>query len=245
MLFRILGPVDLLHPHGTVSIRRGKARALLAVLLLHPGHVLSYDRLTRALWDESPPVSAIGNLRTYACLLRGLIGEHEGIGLVTHDAGYSIQAPPTAMDHLIWADLVERGGRALADDVPDEAYQLLSAAEQLWRGDAAHGVERLGPLAGWLAALEEQRLHAVEDLAEAALLSGRTTAAIATLRAVLTENPARERSWELLMTALDRSGDIDAALRCFGDAQAALRDGLGVDPAPRLHHLFQQILQRV
>jgi hypothetical protein len=50
--FRILGPFEVLEHDRPLVVGGPKVRALLAVLLLHRGEVVSTDRLIDALWAE-------------------------------------------------------------------------------------------------------------------------------------------------------------------------------------------------
>ena len=55
MEFRVLGPFEVFESGQALEIGAGKQRALLAVLLLRSGEVVSTDRLIDALWDETRP----------------------------------------------------------------------------------------------------------------------------------------------------------------------------------------------
>jgi DNA-binding SARP family transcriptional activator len=56
--FRILGPLEVVERGETVALGSRKARALLALLLLHANEVVSTDRLVDDLWGEQPPPTA-------------------------------------------------------------------------------------------------------------------------------------------------------------------------------------------
>jgi len=43
--FRILGPLEVVNETGPVALTGQKQRALLALLLIHPGETLSTDRI--------------------------------------------------------------------------------------------------------------------------------------------------------------------------------------------------------
>jgi DNA-binding SARP family transcriptional activator len=53
--FRILGPVQVWTDAGPADLGTPKQRAMLALLLLHAGEVVSTDRLADLLWDGEPP----------------------------------------------------------------------------------------------------------------------------------------------------------------------------------------------
>ena len=67
-------------------------------------------------------------------------------------------------------------------------------------------------------------------------------AAAAEARGRLHDDPYREGLWEALVLALYRQGRQADALEAFRRARTELRDGLGVDPGPRLRELEAQIL---
>ena len=48
--FRILGSLEIWDRGRLIEVRRAKQRALLAILLLQPGEVLSTDNILDGLW---------------------------------------------------------------------------------------------------------------------------------------------------------------------------------------------------
>jgi DNA-binding SARP family transcriptional activator len=55
--FRILGPLEVSDETGPLLLGGLKQRAVLALLLLEAGRVVSQDRLIYSLWGEEPPNS--------------------------------------------------------------------------------------------------------------------------------------------------------------------------------------------
>src|SRR5207237_557884 len=114
----------------------------------------------------------------------------------------------------------------------------------LWRGPA------LGELAdrpfARLAAgrLEEARMTAVEELAEAHLALGRAEDALARLTTHVGQHPLRERAWGQLMLALYRLGRQADALRAYQRVRHILAEELGVEPTPELRSLEERILRQ-
>jgi DNA-binding SARP family transcriptional activator len=58
MRFAILGPLEVSRNGAAVPIGGPQQRAVLAVLLLDPGRVVSVDRLIEHLWGDEPPPAA-------------------------------------------------------------------------------------------------------------------------------------------------------------------------------------------
>src|SRR4029078_1317119 len=68
--FRILGPLEV-QDEGRLVPRGGtKQRAVLAILLLNRGEVVSVDRLADELWGEEPPDTATKTVQVYVSRLR-------------------------------------------------------------------------------------------------------------------------------------------------------------------------------
>ena len=68
--FRILGPLEIVEHGRPVLLGAPKVRALLAVLLLHRGEVVSTDRLINALWGERAPATGAKTVQVYVSNLR-------------------------------------------------------------------------------------------------------------------------------------------------------------------------------
>jgi len=63
--FRILGPVEVVERQRTIALGSPKQRALLAILVLRRGEVVTSERLIDQLWGERPPASAAKTLQGY------------------------------------------------------------------------------------------------------------------------------------------------------------------------------------
>ena len=74
MEFRLLGPFEVSEDGQPLEVGAGKQRALLALLLLRSGEVVSTDRLIDALWDDHPPASALNSVHIYVSQLRKTLG---------------------------------------------------------------------------------------------------------------------------------------------------------------------------
>ena len=74
MDFRLLGPLEVSRGGDLLELGGPKQRALLALLLLDAGRVVSTDRLIDALWGEQPPRTAATSLQNFVSQLRKLLG---------------------------------------------------------------------------------------------------------------------------------------------------------------------------
>src|ERR1700761_313389 len=96
MKFSVLGPVEADANGQRVAVGGGRQRALLALLLIHAGQVVSRDRLIEDLWAGSPPPGAPQSLDAYLSRLRRAFREAGATGvLVTRAPGYVLQADQT------------------------------------------------------------------------------------------------------------------------------------------------------
>ena len=59
MDIRVLGTLEASIDRRPVRLGAAKPRAVLAILALHPGEIVSTDRLIEGLWGEEPPATAV------------------------------------------------------------------------------------------------------------------------------------------------------------------------------------------
>ena len=230
MWFGVLGPVVVRHADGTeIAVGGPRPRALLASLLLDAGRVVGTGRLIDELYGEEPPGGAANALQAQVSRLRRKLG----VPIELSAAGYRLAVDPGDVDVHRFAHLAREGGQALRAGMHAEAARLLGDALALWRGRALADVE--APFAEPEAArLEDARLAAVEDHAEARLAIGDGEPSLAELRELTRVHPLRERPWSLLVRALTAAGRQAEALTAFEDARRVLADELGADPSPEL-----------
>jgi DNA-binding SARP family transcriptional activator/EAL domain-containing protein (putative c-di-GMP-specific phosphodiesterase class I)/FixJ family two-component response regulator len=247
---RLLGPFEVAHAGQTLHIGSPKQRAVLALLALQAGRVVSADALCDLIWDEDQPASPSATLqslisRLRASLAAGPSGVSEGgrEALRTREPGWVLDIEAADVDALRFHELTSRARRRRERGEMAAAGDDLAEAIGLWRGAALLDVVDAGYLAGHATRLNEARLDAVEDLAEVELAIGRPGDALTRLEAHVDANPLRERAWGVLMVALYRLGRQAAALAAFQQLRGILGDQLGIQPAPELARIEQQILR--
>ncbi|GLH95207.1 AfsR/SARP family transcriptional regulator [Phytohabitans aurantiacus] len=243
---RVLGALEVRANGEAVPLGSRKQQTVLAMLALHPSRVVGMDELIDELWPEAPPASAVANTRTYAANLRRLFDSAQPTrGLIAREAsGYIFTIAPEQVD--LFAFQAERHLARQARGAGDrqKAAVLLSAAANRWRGPVLTGVSKGPVLTARCAALEEERLDLVEELAELLLEQGQERGAAALLRDHVRLHPLRERAQGLLMRALAGTDDIAGALNAYALARTALIDQLGVEPGPTLRELHREVLRR-
>jgi DNA-binding SARP family transcriptional activator len=224
---RLLGPLEIRDGDRTLTVARQKPRALLALLALNAGRVVSRDRLVDELWGDEAPKTARHALENYVSQLRKLVGD----ALVTQPPGYVLRIDPDVVDAI----RLERLVRGSAEE--------LREALALFRGAPLEDVD--APFAaGEVQRLAELELDAREALAEASLEAGLQDGLVTELERLVARDPYRENLRALLMLALYREGRQADALAAYRAARTTLADDLGLDPGEELQELERAILRQ-
>ncbi|WP_433677846.1 BTAD domain-containing putative transcriptional regulator [Nocardia sp. CA-119907] len=227
-----------------VSIPESLVRALLADLIAHVGVPVSTDRLIEDLWPESAPSNPTRSLHTKVSQLRRALEEAEPGGrkyIVTTPAGYLFRAEPHRLDSTRFFDFVARA--QVSTDLPARA-NLLREALALWRGPAFADFVDLPFRDEVSASLDEARIAARSELAEARLELGEHRTLIAEINELVREHPLRERLRSVQMRALYRSGRAADALDSFNELRTLLAETRGADPSRELVDLHRAILEQ-
>lgn len=240
MRFGVLGPLAVWTAAGEpVQVPEVKVRALLADLLVHRGVPVSTDRLIEDLWGGRPPGNAPAALRVKASQLRKALGERD---LVTFQPpGYLLRVAAEEVDAGLFQALLDRAAHTTDLTV---RRALLSRALELWRGEAYGEFADEEFTRTAVARLDEQRLVAMESLAETRLGLGEHDLLAAELAGLVRRHPLRERLHAVHLRSLYRAGRQSEALSRYAALRARLADELGVDPGPELAAVHQAILRQ-
>jgi DNA-binding SARP family transcriptional activator len=231
----VLGPLQVRQDGAPVAIPGAKPRAILTMLGLHGGSVVSADALVELLWGDDPPRTAGKALQTHISSLRRALGD----GFVlTQGSGWTANATEIDASRYKLAGKMGRDAAAAGDT--SQAVAHFEEALTLWRGvpelpDTQRGASEK---TRWI----EGHAALVEDRADALLATGRAAEIIGELEAAVAEAPLRERRWGQLMLALYRAGRQGEALGTYQRARSMLANELGVDPGPNLRRLEAAIV---
>jgi DNA-binding SARP family transcriptional activator len=235
--FRILGPLEVSDETGALLLGGLKQRAVLALLLLEPGRIVSVDRLIDALWGENPPRTATTSLQNFISQLRKTLGAEV---LETKPPGYRLRVRPGELDVDRFRVLVESARGA----DPQTRAEKLRHALALWRGPALADLAYEGFAQPHIAHLEELRLATLEERVEADLALGAHAELIGELETLVEEFPMRERLRGQYMLALYRGGRQAEALQAYAEGRRILVDQLGIEPSRDLQQLHGAILRQ-
>jgi predicted ATPase/DNA-binding SARP family transcriptional activator len=243
MRFGVLGPLAVWTSAGEqLTVPGLKVRALLADLLVHAGEPVSADRLVDDLWGERAPADPAGALQVKVSQLRRVLAAAEpgGRELIEYrPPGYRLRAGGDMTDAGQFGELLRRA-RTTGD--PRARAARLTEALGLWRGAAfADFGDQLFTQAA-AGRLEEERLVALEEQAEARLELGDHAQLAGELAGLVARHPLRERLRAAQLTALYRAGRPSEALESYRELRRRLADELGLDPGLELTALQQAIL---
>src|ERR1700757_4229008 len=230
-----LGPLQVRQGGAPVAVAGAKPRAILTMLGLHGGSVVSADTLVELLWGEDPPRTAAKALQTHVSSLRRTLGD----GFVlTEGAGWTLAE--SEVDAARYKSAVRLARDAAAAGDTRQAVAHFEEALALWRGipELPDGRRGTSEKTRWI----EGHAALVEDRADALLATGRAAEIIGELEAAVADAPLRERRWGQLMLALYRGGRQGEALAAYQRARALLADELAVDPGPDLRRLEAAIV---
>ena len=218
-----------------------RPRALLALLALHRGSVVSLDLIVDELWGNESPATARHMVAVYVSRLRKTLGEDI---VVTRRPGYLLQVGSDQVDATRFEHLLAEGREALGDGDADSAVARLGEALALWRGPALADFAYEPFAQAEIARLEELRLQAEEERIEAELTLGNGAELVAELETLVAMAPLRERRRAQHMLVLYRSGRQADALSAYQEARRAFVEELGIEPGPNLRELERRILEQ-
>lgn len=232
----VLGPLRLLVDGTGVEVPGPKRRAVLALLALSEGRVVTVERLVDALWPSQVPGSGRQALHNHVSRLRGHLGaasdrletRYDGYRLVLGDGGL---------------DLAQ--ARALLDAAQHDGtggYDLLRQAHELWRGPVLADLTGVEPIAAAVEDCARLRQDVTDALVAQAIATGRAEQVLSLAAASSAADPLREPAVLLLMRALAATGQAPLALHTAREYRRRLIDETGLDPSPALDATEHDIL---
>ncbi|GAA1757341.1 BTAD domain-containing putative transcriptional regulator [Nonomuraea bangladeshensis] len=229
----ILGPIEV----ESAAVGGARLRLLVARLALAAGRAVTAEELAGCLWPDDPPADPGNALQSLVSRLRRALPRAGA--LVSVPGGYRLDAGTDAEAF----DRLTAEARRQAD--PAVRERLLTEALALWRGPALGELAASPFAAGHAARLEEARLAAVEDRAEARLALPATPEAdvVGELGELAARHPLRERLHALRVRALHAAGRRSEALAAYEECRRALAAELGTGPGAELREAHLEVLR--
>lgn len=238
MQFEVLGPIRVLHDGMVNPVSGGLRQALVAMLLANRNEPVPVDALLQALWGPDWQPRGPQKLQVHIHRLRSILDDPDRLQL--SPGGYRLCVRPGELDSERFGTSVDEAC-AIAADEPQRCVALLRKALNLWRGTPFHGVD-VPALDGEINRLSELHVTALETLYGAELECGRHAEVLPELAELVRQNPLRERSHGLYVTALARAGRRAEALAAYQSAKDTIADELGIDPGHALRQVHERVL---
>lgn len=222
----------------TAPWRTDKARTLVKLLALAPGHALHREQVLEWLWPGRDPATAANNLYFVVHATRRVLDDGAGaLGTTSlrFRDGVLRLAPPGGLATDVAA--FEAAARAAGDD-PAACERALA----LYAGGLLPEDRYEDWATGPREALREAYLGLLGRLADLHARRGAWDAVIAPLERILAEDATREEAHAGLLRAFAATGRRSRALRQYAELRATLRRELDAEPDPATQALYAAIL---
>lgn len=229
-----------------------EAQQVLALLAARADRVVPLASLSCELWRDRQPQDARRRVHALVCRLRDRLAASLQAGgepaaaaddiLVSVPGGVLLDSRDSTIDFRGFQRSVGAGFRVLEAGRPAEAARRLRDALDLWHGPVFGDVTRGPYLQAEAHRLEEVRLGALGQWAEAELRLGRHFELVPELTALTGLYRTDEVLHGRLMTALHRSGRRQEALAVYDRLRATLVRERGTEPSERLGRIRHGIL---
>jgi DNA-binding SARP family transcriptional activator len=244
----VLGPLKAWRDGVAVPVGGDRRKAVLGLLALHGGAVVSHDTFTQALWEGEPPPTATAMVQTYISRIRAALetgpsrDPRQELLPRTGD-GYRLRTDGVGLDLRESEGLIGQARAALTAGRAEAACGLFEQALDLWHEEPLADV---GLLRRHPAVVRLQALHAgaVVEHAETAVARGWYGRAVPRLYALIERAPLDEGAHACLMIALAGTGQQGAALELYQQIRVRLDDELGVRPGRSLTDAHLRVLRR-
>jgi DNA-binding SARP family transcriptional activator/tetratricopeptide (TPR) repeat protein len=239
MQVRLLGPVDVVIDGEARAVNGLRRKAVLAVLALHRGEIVSVDRLIDVVWGGDAPTAPVNTLQSNVSYLRGVLGSKASI--LSRRPGYVLELGGDGTDVEVAERLIDLGERS---SDPRARARHVQAALDLWRGPSLVDVARLTGLAEPAQRLDRLLRRARRLLIESRVALGEHTGVISDLERLAREDEFDEQVHRQLILALYGAGRQAEALAVYDRLRRKLADELGLDPSRALRDLELAVLRQ-
>ena len=240
----VLGEFAVAADDAVPIVPRGMPAEILALLALEPGHAVPTTRIIDHIWAPDPPDGAAARLHVHVSRLRRTLARLGcAQALRTRNDGYALDVDPDHCDHRRFEIAVADGLDAVRRGDAQRGAAALSTALELWRGPVLGELGDRGWARSEVVRLTALRREATDAWAQTRLALGEHAAVVAPLEYELADDPLRESTAALLMTALYRCGRQADAMAVYTRLRTSLSEELGLDPSPALHEAYLAILR--
>jgi DNA-binding SARP family transcriptional activator len=207
--FSILGPLEVQDRDVHLSVRRGRPRNLLHLLIVNRRVVVPTEVLADRLWPDEPPQDVPNAVHQLLSYLRRALGPEGRNLLSTTPSGYVLNVPDDAVDAWLFDRHVAQALQLSSQpDAPAlrDACAASDRAIKLWRGDPLPESSHLEWSAGVRARLHDGYVQAQLSRMDALLRLGRHREVVLDAHALAAAYPLREDFHHHHALALYRCG---------------------------------------
>jgi DNA-binding SARP family transcriptional activator len=235
----LLGPLRLLVDGVAVEVRGPKRRAVLALLALAEGRLVTVDSSRRRPVAGEVPESGRAAMHSHVFRLRAHLGAAAG-ALETRTDGYRLALGGDALDLAQARALVKAARAGLAAD-PAGTLTVMQEAHALWRGPVLADLTEVLPIANAVEVCTQLYRDVCDLLVASAIAAGQAELAVDVAASSVVADPLREPAVVLLMRALAATGQAADALRTGREYRRRLAEETGLDPTPDLSEVEREI----
>jgi DNA-binding SARP family transcriptional activator len=228
--------------------RSRRGQPLLKYLLASPGYAASAEVLVDCFWPQMDSVAGARNLQvavhTLRCSLRGCGPGGSDETILFRDNHYLLNpALSIVQDVDAFRAAYERGLCAVKTGRTTEALQAFEEARATYLGDyLADSNEEWA--SGTRMALQDRRLHVLDQLGAFYSQAGTWEAAITCYRELLSVDCYREDIYRLLMGCFAACGRPADVKQTYLTCRGYLRRDLHLAPAVETIKLYQQLIHQ-
>jgi DNA-binding SARP family transcriptional activator/pimeloyl-ACP methyl ester carboxylesterase len=219
--------------------RLRKARGLVKLLALAPGHRLHRERVQDLLWPDLPPDAAANNLHQTLHAARRALASADVAG--TAALGWQSETLVLGTAGAVWTDVAAFEAAATTARRSGDPAEY-GAALALYGGDLLPDDPYEDWAVGRREALRGLHLDLLLELAQREEARGELGRAREALARVIASEPAHEVAHVGLMRLHAQAGQRHQALRQYQQLEDALRRDLDAEPEPASRALYQDIL---
>ncbi len=219
-----------------------QGRLLFGYLAGHRERSVRRGELAEVIWPEKRPTDSEGALSPLISKLRRTLGET----ILQGRSELRLTLPPSArIDIELASARLHDAESAIAQGRYVDAWLPARVAWSVCDRDFMAGYD-----ADWIEekrrSLEDQRLRALECIAQVGLRLGSAELPAATraARSLVDAAPYRESGHLYLMEALAAESNVAEALRVYERLRCLLRDELGIAPGDQVAALHKRLLER-
>jgi DNA-binding SARP family transcriptional activator len=229
---RLFGQPEVRYAGQPVKFaKRSTTLAMLAVLLLKRGHVVSRESLAFTLFPETDETAALGELRRYLYLANKALPECDTGPWIVTDAD-TVRWNDAAGASIDFIEFERLSGDAATYERAVDLYtgDLLESVYDDW---ALPERERL----------RSRYLNVLDRLVDRCRTERDYGSAIAYAKRILATDPWREDTLRILVSLRYESGDTAGALAEYDRFANQLRDELAISPMPETVAVRRSILR--